>query len=148
MSELPRLVVMVGLPRSGKSTVVRELYQPKGYAVVNPDSVRLALHGQAFVPSAEPLVWAVVELMVDALLLAGSRVVVDATNSTAKRREMWVRRGAKFHMLGTPAVKCIERARAGGNENLVPIIQRMSDAFECPKSDLIFLLEDDAPGSR
>lgn len=34
------LVVMVGLPASGKSTVSRD-YQRRGYHVVNPDSIRL-----------------------------------------------------------------------------------------------------------
>ena len=35
------LIVMVGLPRSGKTTWARK----QGYPIVNPDSIRLAFHG-------------------------------------------------------------------------------------------------------
>lgn len=50
----PTLVLMVGLPRSGKSTIARSGRVP----IVSPDAIRLALHGQPFIASAEPTVWA------------------------------------------------------------------------------------------
>jgi len=58
--------------------------------IVNPDSIRLALHGKPFIPEAEPFVWAVAKCMAKALFLAGHEtVVVDATNTTRKRRDEW-----------------------------------------------------------
>lgn len=86
MSEKKTLVLCVGLPRSGKSTWARLQECP----IVNPDSIRLALHGKPFIPEAEQFVWAIAKTMVRSLFLAGhDRVVVDATNTTRKRRDDW-----------------------------------------------------------
>lgn len=124
------LVAMVGLPRSGKSTLIEKTYRFHGYAVVNPDNVRLAVHGQAFIPSAEPFVWATVYAMVDALRRSGCNVVIDATNTTNERRKPWLDRGAKFHVLDTPKEECIERAKSTNREDLIPVIERMAGKFE------------------
>ena len=81
------LHLLVGLPRSGKSTYAKTT----GHPIVNPDSIRFALHGHAFVKQAESFVWAIAHKMVEALFLAGhSDVVLDATNTTAKRRKEWL----------------------------------------------------------
>lgn len=127
MSE-PRLIATIGLPRSGKSTYCRGLIE-KGYAVVNPDSFRLAIHGQAFLASAEPFVWAAVYAAVDALLLAGNKVVVDATNITEERRRPWKQRGAEFIVIDTAVFTCIERARET-NPDLIPVIERMAAQWD------------------
>lgn len=76
----------VGLPQSGKSTWAKA----QGYPIVNPDSIRLAIHGQPFIKEAEPFVWATAKYMVRSLFLAGHDVVIlDATNITRKRRDEW-----------------------------------------------------------
>ena len=41
---MKEIIVTVGLPRSGKTTWARE----QGYPIVNPDSIRLSLHGKRF----------------------------------------------------------------------------------------------------
>jgi len=80
------LIVMVGFPRSGKTTWAREQKVP----IVNPDSIRLAIHGKPFIGLAEPLVWATAKIMVRALFLAGHNcVILDATNVTRQRRDDW-----------------------------------------------------------
>jgi predicted kinase len=72
------LIMTVGLPRSGKSTWAIA----QGHPVVCPDAIRLALHGQPFIATAEPVVWATAKLMVASLFEAGHGVVIlDATNS-------------------------------------------------------------------
>ena len=122
------LLVTVGLPRSGKSTWAMET----GYPVVNPDSIRLALHGQRFEELAEPFVWAIAMVMVRALFLAGHKtVVVDATNTTRKRRDLW--RGGdrwfeKFVFFSTDVDECTRRA--GSDEVIIPVIERMAEQFE------------------
>jgi predicted kinase len=126
---LPTLILTVGLPRSGKTTWARA----QGHPIVNPDAIRLALHGQRFEPLAEPFVWAIARVMVRSLFLAGHPVVlVDATNTTRKRRDEWQdpawRR--EFMTLGLAADGCIRRARDAGDEAIVPVIERMAAAFE------------------
>lgn len=123
------LVLMVGLPRSGKSTVCRKM----GIPIVNPDSIRLALHGQRFLPEAEPMVWTLAKYMVAALFEAGhDAVVLDATNTTVKRREEWVdkRWVRNFALIGTSKEECIARANANEDAYIIPIIEKMAEQFE------------------
>lgn len=127
---MAQLLVTAGLPRSGKTTLCNEKYKPMGFTIVNPDSFRLAIHGQRFLAPAEPLVWACVFAAVDALLLAGNDVIVDATNTTEKRRAPWRERGAKFIVVGTTKEECIARATKEGDMDIIPVIERMSQQWE------------------
>lgn len=126
------LILMAGLPRSGKSTRAMQLMVDNvGAAIVCPDEIRLALHGQQFVGSAEPFVWAIAYNMADALFRAGhSMVIVDATNNTAERRLEWERRFSDklvyVSVVDTPVGECLRRAVEGGRSNLVPIIEKMN----------------------
>lgn len=119
------LLMTVGLPRAGKSTWARA----QGCPVVNPDSIRKALHGQDYYPDAEPFVWAVAELMVRSLFFAGHRrVVLDATNMRREYRQRfrspdW---SCTFMVFDTPMAVCIERATQDGKESLIPVIEKMS----------------------
>ena len=127
-----KLHVTVGLPRSGKSTWARTT----GWPIVNPDSVRLAIHGQRFYGPAEPFVWAVTYAMVEALRLAGHRnIVVDATNVSAKRRKEWEDRYAgaiEWKVVPTSPAECIRRAMAEGDKDIIPVIERMAKEWDYP----------------
>ncbi len=140
VAERKRLVMMVGLPRSGKTTRADNLYPsaPK----VCPDAIRLALHGQAYVSSAEPFVWAIARTMVKALFLAGHDIVVlDACNNTRARRDDWKSRSwdREFVRVDTPAAVCRARVKeamptAPAGIVLIAAIDRMAEAHE-PVSD-------------
>lgn len=128
-----RLILTVGLPRSGKSTWSMGQCCP----VVNPDSIRLALHGQAFYAEAESMVWAIAKLMVRSLFNAGHRcVILDATNLTEGRRAEWKSKAWELEFVGfsTPAAKCVERAYASNRPDLVPVIDRMAASLEWPSN--------------
>lgn len=127
---MSKLLVTVGLPRSGKTTICNEKYKPMGFAIVNPDSFRLAIHGQRFIASCEPFVWASVYAAVDALLLAGNDVIVDATCVSEKRRLPWRERGAEFVLVDTAKDECIRRAESLGDSYIIPIIERMAEEWE------------------
>lgn len=125
------LILTVGLPRSGKTTWV----EAQGYPIVNPDSIRLALHGERFISLAEPFVWAIAKVMVRSLFLAGHHtVILDACNATEKRRDEWLSDDWKvwFHPVDTPVSVCIERAKSKGDEEIIPIIERMAESLEFP----------------
>lgn len=129
-----KLWITVGLPRSGKTTWARS----KGWPIVNPDSIRLSLHGQRFVTKCEPWVWLIVYAMVEALFLAGhDNVIVDSTNVTKRRRDEWTSRdfGAgetEFVMIETSPDTCKERARMEGDKEIIPIIERMAVEWDLP----------------
>lgn len=125
----PTLTLTVGLPRSGKSTWAKA----SGYPVVNPDSIRLVLHGQPFLPEREPEVWRLTRLMVEALFQAGHQtVVLDATNVTRKRRDAWRSDNWRVRFVVFPADKwtCQARAVMTNQDYLLPVIDRMAGAYE------------------
>ena len=131
MKESKLLILMVGLPRSGKTTIA----QKTGYPVVNPDAVRLALYGAAFIRDAERMVWTMVHYMVESLFLAGhNTVVLDATNTTKKRRAEWFsdKWATTFIQLDTSEDECLRRAMDGGRLDLVPVIKEMAENYELP----------------
>lgn len=124
----PLLICTVGLPRSGKTTWASQITQTHGWAVVSPDAVRLAIHGQAYIQEAEPFVWATVETMVRALFLAGAEVLVlDACNVTRKSRARWKseRWATGFMEFFTPLEVCQERAYQT-NPALLKVIDKMA----------------------
>lgn len=123
------LICLVGLPRSGKSTWARA----QGHPIVNPDAIRLALHGQRFFPPAEPMVWAVAHMMVRALFEAGHEIVIlDACNVSHKRRDEWRSKDweTRFKIIRTPASICIDRAMERNDYEIIDSITRMADNFE------------------
>jgi len=131
------LIAMVGLPYSGKSMAAMTMFH--GAPVVNPDSIRVAIHGHKFIASAEPYVWATAKTMVRALFMAGSNLVVfDATNITEDRRnglrsdEEWE---TSFYVVDTPVEVCLERAKEAGDEAIIPIILDMEKRLTFPPKE-------------
>lgn len=128
------LVMMVGLPRSGKSTAARNLACP----IVSPDAIRLELHGRRFFADAEAFVWALARVQVGSLFRAGhDRVVLDACNNTRKRRDefksdRWNRTYIHKH---TSKEDCIKAARSENDEEIIPVIERMAAEFEPVQGD-------------
>ena len=126
---LKTLHMMVGLPRSGKSTIAKEL----GFPIVEPDSIRKSVHGQAWLGHVEPLIWGIASIMVQSLFAAGHcDVILDATNCTKKRRQIWESKSwtVQYHLIDTSEEVCIERAIDSKQKYLIPIIKRMASSFE------------------
>ena len=127
------LVLMCGLPRSGKTTRARELSHLDGSPIVCPDAIRLALHGQRYIESAEPYVWSIARTMVEALFRAGhDAVLVDATHGSRKRRDFWKSPQWRrvFVTLDTPKAVCLERAAKEGDTEIRAVIERMAATWE------------------
>ncbi len=150
-----QLVCMLGLPRSGKSTVAGTLSVELGAPVVNRDSIRLALHGQRYVASAELMVKAIAKVMVTSLFAYHDTVIVDETNIKHSTRAFW-RDGdwkTAFLELDTSKELCLARAKSMNDEQIQPVIERMAAEME-PLGSVeeeveIYWLDDDAvPGAR
>lgn len=129
----PTLIAMVGLPRSGKSTIVEALRIKTGAPVVRRDAIRLAVHGQRYEAQAEPLIKTFDIYMIRSLFLAGHPLVIcDETNySQAARDHMrddnWE---TVFYHVGTGPDECIRRALATNQSDLVPVIIGMNKRWE------------------
>ena len=128
------LILMVGLPYSGKTTRARQL----GYPIVCPDAIRLALHGERFLKPAEPMVWTLAHLQVRALFLAGhDRVILDAANTTRARRDEWRGHGWRTRCIfvDTSPTQCYTRAQLAGDAEINGVIARMAEKLELPAAD-------------
>lgn len=124
-----QLYMTVGLPRSGKTTWASS----QGVPVVNPDSIRLALHGKRFIPRSEGMVWAIAKIMVRALFLAGHTIVIlDSCATTKERRAEWDEFPNTRVWFQTSVSECLARARAEKDEEILPVIEKMANQFEPP----------------
>ncbi len=127
---------MCGLPRSGKGTFARKLSKELGAPIIDPDCVRLSVHGQPFLPEKEPFVWKIVRHSIEALFLAGHNdVILDCVNHTPRRRKDWVsdKWTTKWYHQNTSLEVCIERAILSNQEYLIPVIQRMHEEASWPE---------------
>lgn len=135
-----RLAIMCGLPQSGKSTYAQAM-QEAGWVRVNPDDIRLALHGREMYAPAEDLVWANAKLAMRALLLGGHRVVVDATNTTKKERAPWIAMARELDVsleafvVETSAEECQRRNDASEKPIPSEVIDRMAERWEPVKEE-------------
>lgn len=125
---------MVGLPRSGKSTQARKLSQSLNAPIVEPDAIRLALHGTPYREEVEPLIHAFAGVMVRSLFHAGHKtVILDECGLTKKHRKLATKMGGTetlFVPVLTPKEVCQERAVLTQQEYLIPVIEQMAVDFE------------------
>jgi predicted kinase len=128
-----KLICMMGLPRSGKTTKAKQLSKEFNAPVVNPDAIRLGLHGKAFDPQYEKEVWHIAHVMVKALFEYGyETVILDATNMHKKARVEWLDTlyTTEYYHIPTPEPICIQRACDTHQGYLIDVIHRMIAKFQ------------------
>lgn len=91
---MQHLVILAGLPGSGKSTRAAQLKADRGFFVVSLDGLRLALNAGVYPRGDDfntlgPVVRDLAERAVAELLRRGRDVAIDATNLTRARRRRW-----------------------------------------------------------
>lgn len=126
---MKKLIVLIGLPRSGKSSYA----QKQGFPIVNKDSIRLALHGQRFLTESEEWVHVIAKTMVKSLFYAGhDTIVLDECNVTQKGREQWIdaKWDVEFVEISTSEEECLRRAKEDNDETIISVIERMSNEYE------------------
>ena len=133
-----RLIASHGLPRSGKSTILKELSKKLEAPIVNKDNIRLALHGQVYAAAAEPMVRAIYKVMIHSLFLSGHQIVLaDETHYSRAARD-FVREGpweTEFLVVPTAPSVCIQRAWATEQPWLVDVIQEMAQRHQPLEAD-------------
>jgi predicted kinase len=135
-----KLTFLIGLPRSGKSTVANRLAQDNtNTVIVCADNIRIALHGCRWSTVAEPMVKSIKEIMIRSCLDRGQNVIVDGTHTTPNSiKEMFrLDPDATYLLIDTSAKKCKERATKSNMEDLHPVIDRMSNQLLELTPDLI-----------
>ena len=115
----PRLLLLKGLPASGKSTYAKEL-EKQGWARANKDDIRKMFFSN-YTHKDEAEVVRMEDARVVAALLDGKNVVVDDTNFAPKHRRrleaIAQKHGAEFKVMfiDTPLEECIKRNRKRAN---------------------------------
>lgn len=93
--QTPQCVIMVGFPRTGKSTFVNQFVWDastqlrKSFTIISGDDVRRAL-GVRYEPDLEAQVKATTVLIAESLMQRRQHVIIDDTNLTEKSRQLWI----------------------------------------------------------
>lgn len=152
MKNLKRIYCMIGLPCSGKTTLVKKIIEKEPrIVVVSADTLRKTIFGRDFFEPGEEIVWAVRKYMLMSLMSWGNPIIIDETNLTKYRREKIINLAGQFDyevyglILDTPKEVCIERAYNDNNTKIVPIIREKS--LTCPDKtegfkDIKFICKD------
>ena len=132
-----KLILTVGLPRSGKSTWALE----QGVPVVAGDAIRLALFGKLWWEPGEHQIMATARTMVRSLFFAGHSVVIfDSLNVTKASRRFWLPTSdcmwdLDYKVIGEKPKVCIDRAIKSHQVYLIPVIERAVSEWQQPGFD-------------
>jgi predicted kinase len=83
---MPKVLILKGLPASGKSTYARELVDRGNWVRVNKDDLRLQLHNSKWSKNKEKIVESARDAIIVTALKAGQNVVVDDTNFSPRHK--------------------------------------------------------------
>lgn len=112
-----KLILLVGIPASGKSTLSQKLIA-KGFHCLNADSIRLELYGNEITQGNAEDVFKIFFERMDALLKDGKSILVDNTNLKPEHRKQIIDRAKSSNyqdiqiwLLDVPLEVCLERNR-------------------------------------
>lgn len=135
---MPKLIMMKGLPGSGKSTYAKELVEKQDYYRVNKDDLRAMLHNSRWGKDREKYILRWRDQIVRDSLSGGRNVVVDDTNLAPKHQET-LRQIAEDNraifevkFIDTPVEVCIERDLKRPNSVGSKVIVDMYNQFLRP----------------
>ena len=132
------LIVLGGLPASGKSTYAEMLVESGNFQRVCPDLIRKHLYGDENIQGDGKRVFETAFHDMKEYGCIGANVIFDATNINADRRKKFVKEMRPyfdiiiFKWITTPASVCYERNFHRDRQVPSNIIKRMSDNFEEP----------------
>jgi predicted kinase len=135
----PVLVVLVGLPGSGKTRLARTLQERTGAVVLESDYLRRVLFGRpTYTQEESRTLFGAIHAAADRILARGAVVVLDATNLLEREREplyeIAERRRAKLVLVRLVAPRWLTHRRlrarqAGANREYseagIPVYERM-----------------------
>jgi predicted kinase len=110
------IIVLKGLPGSGKSTWARDLIarEPERYKRINKDDLRAMLDGGRWSETSEKFIVRARDVLLDAALSAGRSVIIDDTNlepaHEARIRHIAAGRAqVEVRFFDVPLEECIRR---------------------------------------
>lgn len=136
------LVLVCGLPGSGKSTFMEKL-ERDFLTVLCPDEFRKILTGKNFHGPAEETIWSHVKIATRVFLMRGYHVGLDSTAITPHSRRQWISLAKEIdpnicvgcHVLLTPYSLCF--LRNAQRDRIVPdfVMEKKREEFSIPTLD-------------
>lgn len=133
------LILLIGLPGSGKSSLARQLQQTQpGCRIISTDQIRADLFGDESIQGSWPVIWRQVQQQVQqavAQIQTGEATlaIYDATNTRRRNRRQVIAlaRAAGFTQiwavwLNLPLELCLSRNQQRSRQVPEPVIQRMA----------------------
>jgi predicted kinase len=122
---MQKVIMGIGIPGSGKTTVLKGFAEKFGYTYICPDDIRKELLGNAIDQSKNREVWSEAYKFVGDALQRGETVVFDATFVTEKIRAEFINfareRGAeKIQGVYLDAPLEVAKERNSGRERVIP----------------------------
>ena len=135
------LIVMCGLPASGKSTYSEWLAESGVFKRVCPDLIRKEQYGDENIQGDGKKIFSIAYERIQMWGTFGDNVVFDATNINAKRRKELVDEMRPYFdviickWFSTPLLTC--KLRNAQRERQVPyeVLERMAENFQRPTLD-------------
>ena len=137
---MPKLIILCGLPGSGKTTYAIDYIKKYGGYRLSSDDIRERLYGDASIQGNPHEVFSLMQSRAVAALNQGTTVVYDATGITRKDRAGIISACPKFvqiecHIIWAPIETCIKRDAARERTVGKDVIDRMVKRFQVPFYD-------------
>jgi predicted kinase len=133
---LKRLVVLLGIPGSGKTTLAQTLAE-RGYKRINADDIRHELWGDAIDQSNPEKVFAIFNARYEEMLGAGDDIVVDNTNINPKHRAPILTKARQagyqdiqLWVLDVPLELCLQGNKARGRNVPEEVVANYHDFLQ------------------
>lgn len=138
---MSKLVIMVGLPGSGKSTYATKYTTQDRTTLVSTDEIRRELYGNPETQGNAQDVFNEAYRRIEIALRAGDTVVFDATNLKARNRRYLINKYRPIadtiiaEYINTPIDECIMRDELRSRSVGYEVIQRMARGMTEPRLD-------------
>lgn len=135
------LIVLCGLPASGKSTYAEMLAESGQFCRVCPDLIRKELYGDENIQGNGKKVFEIAFNAIQRLGKQNFNAVFDATNINADRRKKLVEEMRPYFDIlilkwfSTPMEKCVERNIHRERQVPLEVLVRMWDNFQEPTKE-------------
>lgn len=138
---MTRLILLIGLPGSGKSFLARQLVAECPYRqLISTDAIRAKIFGDESIQGPWILVWQEVQRQFQQAVRVTSEAIYDATNAerSARREALALARKTGFQRLSgvwldVPVDICLQRNRQRSRQVPDEVIWRMNKKLcSCP----------------
>ena len=137
----PKLILLVGIPGSGKTTYAKNYIEQNSDTIhLSSDAIRKELYGDEAIQGNPSEVFSLMQKRAVEALNEGYDVIYDATNITRRDRASIISICPKFyqievHIIWAPIETCIERDATRDRTVGKAVIDKMLKRFQAPYYD-------------